>query len=78
MKSQSVEKLSHQTFLPPDFVSFYLGLFDGHKETSYLFEDSDGESAGAQLTGAEQYERQSLHSMQHRGVRAALCRYLDT
>lgn len=59
-------------------IIFDLRLCDGHKETSYFFEDGDGESAAAQLTGAEQYERQSLHSVQHSGVRTVVCRCLET
>lgn len=71
-------KSNHNPSPEFNFALFYLGLPDGHEETSYLFEDADGESAGAQLTGAEQDERQSLHGVQHSGVRPSLCRYLET
>lgn len=79
MKSQTVNSvIKLSCLLSRDLISIHLSLFDGHKQTSYFFEDGNGESAGAQLTGAEQYECQSLHSMQHIGMRAALCRHLDT
>lgn len=81
IKSQSVNSVINlYSILSPEFnfVLFYLRLSDGHKETPYFLEYGDGKSAGAQLTGAEQYEHQSLHSVQHSGVRTSLCRYLET
>lgn len=70
--------VSAEVCLKFGFLSLYLSLSDRHEETSYLFEYGDGQSAGAQLTGAEQYKCQSLYSMQHSGVRTSLWRYLQT
>lgn len=51
--SLHIQPSNLSSILLPDFLSLYLRLLDGHKETSYLSENGNGESAGAQLTGAQ-------------------------
>lgn len=77
------QSLCTQTFndslsCSPTWFLFYLRRFNGHEKASYLFENGNGESAGGQLTGAEQNKRQALHSMQHSGVGTTFSRYLET
>lgn len=52
----------------------HLGLSDGCKQAAYLSEDGHSQFASAGLAGAQQQQGQTLHSVQHRGVRTAIGR----
>ena len=68
----NVNVLTHTILIGqiPSTPSTHLSLSDGQEEAANLLEDAHGQSASAELAGAEQHHGQPLHGVQDRGVRA--------